>query len=102
MEFAGPLAQGVIDQFLFFVLVCYPPLSPRGPRAPAPGGFDGPGDVLEGCRSPGGPPRGPQKKWITPFLPPLGFAEDPDAAPGTSSGATLAAEHAPGTSSGPS
>ena len=36
-KFAGPLAQGVIDPFLFFVLVCYPPLSPRGLSAPAPG-----------------------------------------------------------------
>ena len=34
---AGPLAQGVIDQFLLFILVCYPPLSPQGSSAPVPG-----------------------------------------------------------------
>ena len=33
----GQRPKGVIDGFLFFVLVCYPPLSPRGLSAPAPG-----------------------------------------------------------------
>ena len=65
LEFAGPLAQGVIDQFLFFVLVCYPPLSPQGPSAPVPGrpgrSRGAPGALLGSCQGspePRGAPKG--------------------------------------------
>ena len=49
-----------------------------------------------------GPPLGPKKKSIANFWRPLGFTWAPDCAPGTSPGAALAAEHAPGAPSGPS
>ena len=63
----GLWPNGVIDQFLFFVLVCYPPLSPQGTSAPVPGrpgrSSGAPRALLglgQGSQSPGEPPRGPQ------------------------------------------
>ena len=47
--------------FLFFVLVCYPPLSPQVLSALAPGRPGPPPDPIKDPRSPGGPPRGPQR-----------------------------------------
>ena len=49
-----------------------------------------------------GPPLGPKKNSIDNFWRPLGSTLAPDCAPGTSPGAALAAEHAPGAPSGPS
>ena len=63
IEFAGPTAQGVIDQLLFFVLVRYP-LSPlRDVRLPLPAGSSPhPAPIGSRQRSPElwGPLRGPQ------------------------------------------
>ena len=48
MIFAGPSAQGRVGVFLFFVLVCYPPLSPQGPPASVPGRLGKSSDPVEG------------------------------------------------------
>ena len=46
--------------FLFFVLVCYPPLSARGPSAPVPGPLGPSPSPVKGPQSTWEPPRGPR------------------------------------------
>ena len=61
----GLWPNGVLDPVCFFVLVCYPPLSPQGPSAPVPGSLgdsSAPLIVGQGSPEPREGPQGPQTK----------------------------------------